>query len=171
MLIAYKNDKDDYSLNLFTKELMEFISKIIEDNNLKLSFIAVPSSKVYKTKSSIKKSINLIEKWYEHNRLYSEFNCKNEIVNYKDLLKRVKDVPTAHLGEGRASCEEHINSIECMEENLSNENIVYLVLDDITTTGNSMRACNEILLKNGVDYKNIYNIALGATVRDDNEEI
>lgn len=61
--------------------------------------------------------------------------------------------------------------MECMEDKLSNENIVYIVLDDITTTGNSMRACNELLLNSGVKSENIFNIALGATVRDDDEEI
>ncbi|MEE0943340.1 MAG: UvrD-helicase domain-containing protein, partial [Methanobrevibacter sp.] len=172
-LLNYKNDSDDYSLNFFTKALMNFISKLFKSNedNMKLALISVPSSKIYKNKSSIKKSINLIEKWYEMDRLNSEFNCKKEIINYKDLLKRIKDVPTAHLGEGRASCEQHIDSIECIEKNLSNDNIAYIVLDDITTTGNSMRACNEILLESGVNDENIYNIAIGATVRDDDEEI
>ena len=61
--------------------------------------------------------------------------------------------------------------MECIEDELSNENIAYVVLDDITTTGNSMRACNELLLQAGVKEENIYNIALGATVRDDDEEI
>ena len=92
-------------------------------------------------------------------------------MNDEDLLKRVKNVPTAHLCECRASFEEHIDSIMCMRDNLSNENIAYIILDDITTTGNSMRACNEILLQSGVKMENIYNIALGATVRDDDEEI
>ena len=172
-LLNYKDDSDDYSLNFFTKDLMNLISKIFKstDDSMKLALISVPPSKIYKNKSSVKKSINLIEKWYVMDRLNSEFNCKNEIINYKDLLKRIKEVPTAHLGEGRASCEQHIDSIECMEKNLSKDNIVYVVLDDITTTGNSMRACNEILLKYGVNDENIYNIAIGATVRDDDEEI
>ena len=173
-LIGFKRDMDDYSVGLFTRDLMEFISFLSNnkfDKNIKLALIAVPSSKVHKIKSPMKKTIDIIEEWYESGDLKSILNCENEILNYKDLLKRVKDVPTAHLGEGRASCDEHIDSIECMQENLSNENIAYLILDDITTTGNSMRACNEILLEHGVDSENIFNIALGATVRDDNEEI
>ena len=173
-LLGYKNDKDDYSVSLFTRELMEFISHISSskfDNKTKLALIAVPSSKVHKTKSSIKKSIDLIEGWYGSGDLKSIFNCEKEILNYKDLLKRVKDVPTAHLGEGRASCDEHIDSIECMQYDLSDGDIVYLILDDITTTGDTMRACNEILLQNGADAENILNIALGATVGDEDEEI
>ena len=173
-LIGFKRDMDDYSVNLFTRELMEFISNFSSnklDKKIKLALIAVPSSKVDKTTSSIKKSIDIIEEWYESGQVKSRFNCENEILNYKDLLKRVQDVPTAHLGEGRASCDEHIDSIECMQTDLSNENISYIVLDDITTTGSSMRACNEILLQNGVDGENIFNIALGATVWDEDEEI
>ena len=83
----------------------------------------------------------------------------------------IEDVPTAHLGEGRASPEQHIDSMKCCEDNLSNEDTAYIILDDITTTGNTMKACNEILLNHGVNERNIYNIALGATVGDDDEEI
>ena len=75
----------------------------------------------------MRKSIDIMEEWSENGELKSDFNCDKEIINYKDLLKRVKDVPTAHLGEGRASCEEHIDSIECMDDNLSNDDIIYLV--------------------------------------------
>ena len=173
-LIGYKKDTDNYSVNLFTQDLIQLISQLSHNelqNKSKLALIAVPSSKVNKIRSSMKKSIDIIEEIYNSGELDSEFNCDCEIINYKDLLKRVKDVPTAHLGEGRASCDEHIDSIKCMKDNLSNENIAYIILDDITTTGNSMRACNEILLQSGVKMENIYNIALGATVRDDNEEI
>lgn len=173
-LIEYKRDMDDYSVDIFTRDLAEFLSLISNNKfneDTKLALIAIPSSKVDKTKSSIKKSIDIIEGWYNSGDLKSVFKCDNEVLNYKNLLKRVKDVPTAHLGEGRASCDEHIDSIECMQDDLSNENIAYLILDDITTTGNSMRACNEILLEKGIESENIYNIALGATVRDDDEEI
>ena len=107
----------------------------------------------------------------KHRDLKSSFGCDKEIINYKDLLKRIEDVPTAHKGEGRASCQQHIDSIKCMEDNLSNENVAYIVLDDITTTGDSMKACNQVLYESGVKIENIYNIALGATVWDDDEEI
>ena len=173
-LIGFKKDMDDYSVNLFTQDLIEYISQLSNkklQNKAKLVLIAVPSSKVDKTKSSIKKSIDIIEETYNSGELKFDYNCDKEIINYKNLLKRVKDVPTAHLGEGRATCEQHVDSIECMENNLSNEDVAYVILDDITTTGNSMMACNELLLKAGVKNENIYNIALGATVRDDDEEI
>lgn len=173
-LIGFKSDKDEYSINLFSQDLIKFIKLLSQNkfNNFsKLALIAVPSSKVNKTKNSMKKSIDLIEKWYDNGDLKSDFDFDKEIINYKNLLKRVKDVPTAHKGEGRASCEEHIESIECMENQLSNDDIAYLILDDITTTGDTMKACNEILLENGVNSKNIFNIAIGATVWDENEEI
>ena len=173
MLIEYKNS-EEYSVSRFTEDLIKLISQLSTKkikNVSKLALIAVPSSKVYKIKSPMKKTIDYIENAYKTDELKSEFNCDKEIINYKDLLKRVKDVPTAHKGEGRASCEQHIDSIKCMEENLSNENIAYIILDDITTTGRSMMACNEILHEKGVKMENIYNIAIGATVRDENEEI
>lgn len=172
-LWGYKDDKDDYSVNLFTRDLMEFIAEGVSNefstNINNLALISVPSSKVHKANNSMKKSIDIIEKWYNQDVLEHDFNCKYEIINYKNLLKRVKDVPTAHLGEGRASVTQQIDSIECVENELLVENTAYIVLDDITTTGNSMRACNEILLEKGVNSENIYNIAIGATVRDDGE--
>lgn len=172
-LIGFKKDTDDYSVNLFTKDLIEFISKISDkfENKTKLALLAVPSSKVDKINSPMKKAIDIIEEAFNSGELKSEFNINKEIINHKNLLKRVKDVPTAHLGEGRASCNQHVDSMKCMNVPLSNENIAYMVLDDITTTGNSMMACNELLLEAGVKGENIFNIALGATVRDDDEEI
>ncbi len=174
-LLGFKDDLDDYSVNLFTKDLFEFISKIsnneISDEINKLVLIAVPSSKTYKTNNSIKKSIDIIEEWCNDGKLESDYEFNKKIINCKDLLKRIKDVPTAHLGEGRASTEEHIDSIKCMKDNFSYDNTAYIILDDITTTGNSMRACNEVLLDKGIDKENILNIAIGATVRDDDGEI
>ena len=173
-LLGFKNGNNDL-INLFTKDIVEFISKLsnqnIDNSKSKLALIAVPSSKTYKTNNSIKKTIDIIEEFFKQGTLKSDFNLNKDIVNYKDLLKRKKDVPTAHLGEGRASFDEHIDSIECIQDNLSNKDTVYIILDDITTTGNSMRACNQILSNNGVKEENIINIALGATVRDDDGEI
>ena len=165
-------DGEDYQVLLLTKDLTQLISyisnNIIDDNIEKLALIAVPPSKVKKiNRSSMRKSIDLIEKAFNDGSLRTEYGCNKEIINYKDLIKRVKDVPTAHLGEGRSSPEEHIDSMECSKNNLSNKHIAYIILDDITTTGNTMKACNQILLNNGVDDKNIYNIVFGATVGDD----
>ena len=174
-ILDYKDNKN-YEVNLLTKDLIKFISHIsnnvIDDNIQKLALIAVPPSKVKKiNRSSMRKSIDLIEKSFEKGELQKQYQCNKEIINLKDLIKRVENVPTAHLGEGRASPEQHIDSMKCCENNLSNENIAYIVLDDITTTGNTMKACNEILLNHGVNENNIYNFVLGATVGDDDEEI
>lgn len=174
-ILDFKDDKG-YSVLLLSKDLMRLMAylsnDVIDDNINKLALIAVPPSKVKKIKkSSMRKSIDFIEKSFDDGKLKTEYGCNKEIINFKDLIKRIEDVPTAHLGEGRASPEEHIDSMECGEKNLSNESIAYIVLDDITTTGNTMKACNQLLLNNGVNEKNIYNIALGATVRDDDEEI
>ena len=174
-ILSFKDGIEDIVF-LLTKDLMKFISyisKFVVGKNIdKLALIAVPSSKVKKiNRSSMRKSIDYIEKWFKNGELITEYECNKEIINLKDLIKRVKDVPTAHLGEGRSTPEEHIDSMECSEGNLSNENIAYIILDDITTTGNTMKACNEILLNNGVNERNIYNITIGATVGDYNEEI
>lgn len=174
-ILDFKDNKG-YSVLLLTKDLMKIIcylsNNVINGNTNKLALIAAPPSKVKKIKkSSMRKSIDFIVKSFDDGKLKKEYGCNKEIINCKDLIKRVIDVPTAHLGEGRSSPEEHIDSMECCENSLSNENIAYVILDDITTTGNTMKACNQILLNNGADGKNIYNVVLGATVRDDDEEI
>lgn len=174
-ILNFKEDNGD-SVYLLTNDLERSIANlsnnIIPENIKKLVLIAVPPSKVKKLKkSSMRKSIDSIEASFNRGKLIKEYGCNKEIINYKDLIKRIEDVPTAHLGEGRASPEQHIDSMKCCENNLSNENIAYIVLDDITTTGNTMKACNEILLNHGVNENNIYNFVLGATVGDDDEEI
>ena len=174
-ILDFKDD-EGYSVLLLTKDMMKLISylsnNVIDDNIHKLALIAVPPSKVKKIKkSSMRKSIDFINKTFKDGKLKTEYGCNKEIINFKDLIKRVKDVPTAHLGEGRASPEQHVDSMKCCGKDFLNENTAYIVLDDITTSGNTMKACNEILLEHGVNEKNIFNIALGATVRDDDEEI
>lgn len=58
---------------------------------------------------------------------------------------------------------EQIDSISCSKQ-LSNENSVYLLLDDITTTGTIMSACEEILINNGAKSDEIYKLVVGKTL-------
>lgn len=62
---------------------------------------------------------------------------------------------------GRRSKEVHMKSIGTVEEMDITENIV-LLMDDVTTTGNSLYACKEILLMNGA--KEVEMFALGKAI-------
>lgn len=108
-ILDFKDD-EGYSIHSLSNDLMRFIgylsNEVIDDNINKLALIAVPPSKVKKIKkSSMRKSIDYIEKSFDDGKLKTEYGCNKEIINFKDLIKRIEDVPTAHLGEGRASPE------------------------------------------------------------------
>ena len=172
---GYKDGDDEYLISLFTKELMQTITNIVNrnlgDDKKEIVLVPVPSSKVkHKNNATMRKTINIIETWCKNGITDQNFGCKHEIINCNDLIYRVTDVPTAHLGEGRASCDEHIASMKCNEDLLSSEQI-FIILDDVTTTGNSMKACKQILINHGADNDNIYTLAIGATVRGIDEEI
>lgn len=159
--------------NYFTNELMKSISelsnKIIDTRFNKLALISVPSSTVERDElSTVKESINTIDKWYDEGKTQSKFNCKKEIINCGNLLKRVSDVPTSHLSESkkRANYVQHINSIECEKNDiLEIEDVAFIILDDISTRGTIMNACEDILINNGVKKQNIYKFALFKTQR------
>ena len=44
------------------------------------------------------------------------------------------------------------------------DNVRVLLIDDVATSGNSLRACRDILLKNGA--KKVYMLALGRTAAE-----
>ena len=159
----------------FTNELMKSIgelsNEVIGPGINKLALVAVPSSTIERNKfSTMKESINEIERWQAEGRTQTDFNCKMEIINCGDLLKRVSDVTTAHLSKysskSRPSYVEHINSIECeVDDVLEMDDAAFIILDDISTRGTIMNACEDILIKNGVKKENIYKFAIYKTQR------
>ena len=165
-----KSDRYEKEFNYFTEELMKVISElsntVINDNINKLALVCVPSSTTDRDKSaSIRESINCIENWYNSEIAKSKFKCEKEIINCSNLLIRFSNVNTAHLSERRPSYIEHINSIKCDENEILNmDDVAFIILDDITTRGTIMNACEDILIKNGVNKKNIYKFALFKTL-------
>lgn len=156
-----------YFTNKFMKAISELSSNIIDANINKLALVCVPSSTIKRNESAtVKESIKLIEKWHDEGKTRSEFNCEKEIINCADLLKRVNDVPTSHLSKERASYIEHMNSIECDENDiLERDDVAFIILDDISTRGTIMNACEDILINNGVEKQKIYKFALFKTQR------
>lgn len=175
-LLHYKDyDKDEPDIyldefNSFTKEFMKAISKlsneIIDEKFNKLALVCVPSSTPKRNESAtVRESIKQIEKWYEDGRAQSEFNCQKEIINCGDLLKRVEDVPTSHKSEKRANYLQHMNSIECEKKDILEMNdVAFIIMDDVSTRGTVLNACEDILINNGVKKENIYKLVLFKTV-------
>ncbi len=155
--------------NYFTIKLMEAISElsnqIIDVKFNKLALVSVPSSTVERDNlATVKESINIIEEWYNEGKARSEFNCKKEIKNCGNLLKRVIDVDISHKTK-RVSYIQHIGSIDCEKSDILNEDdVAFIILDDVSTRGTIMNVCEDILINNGVKKENIYKFALFKTV-------
>lgn len=161
-ILNYKNGVNNVVID-FTNELINFLEEFIEyelDNNVKQIFlISVPSSTQSRDKnSSIKKTISIIVDKYENGLIIS--NAK--IIDLNELLYRKIDIPASH--KKRQSYNVHMKTIGLNINKL--ENIyegIFILLDDVTTTGNILNACSDILINNGVDSRSIYKIVIAAT--------
>ena len=176
-LLNYKNYSDDSvdykdDFDYFNNELMKAISvlsnQVIPNNISKLALVSVPSSTVERDAgATMRKSINCIENWYDGGKTETDFGCKKEIINCGNLLTRISDVITSHLvddSEPRPSYIEHKESIECSKsEILERDDVAFIILDDISTRGTIMDACEDILIDNGANKENIYKFALFKT--------
>ncbi|MGG7199277.1 phosphoribosyltransferase [Clostridium butyricum] len=76
----------------------------------------------------------------------------NEIpsINYYNCLKRIRTIEKLSCG-GKRSIKIHLNSIEVSIDRSLIENKKILLLDDVTTTGNSLIACKKLLERNGAE--------------------
>lgn len=165
----YKNG-DEEARNFFNKELLkviyEFSDNILKFRNNQIALAAIPPSKVDKF-SPLRQSIKEIKKIHEEE---SNTHQDLKLYNYGNLLTREKDVKTSHEEGGRASFNDHMDSIVCSKRlinSASRMNII--VLDDVTTTGASMNACKRILTDNGASKKRVYKFAFFATIGDGDE--
>lgn len=165
-----KSNKYEKEFNYFTEELMKAISElsnqVISDKINKLALVCVPSSTTERDKSaSIRESINCIENWYNTGIAESKYKYEKEIINCSNLLTRFSNVHTAHKSDKRPSYTEHMNSIKCEEDDILKEkDVAFIILDDITTRGTIMNACEDILINNGVKQENVYKFALFKTL-------
>lgn len=174
----------DDDFDYFNNELMKAISvlsnQVIPNNISKLALVSVPSSTVERDAgATMRKSIKCIENWYDEGKTETEFGCKKEIINCGNLLTRISDVNTSHLSKtqpmfydvttsykykSRPSYIEHKESIECSKsEILERDDVAFVILDDISTRGTIMDACEDILIDHGANKENIYKFALFKT--------
>lgn len=96
--------------------------------------VVVPSSKKDRISPSLEAVAEKISKAYPQGSVY---NC----------LRRKVDVLSAHKEGGDRSISGHMSTIECVDGNLQNSNV--LLLDDVKTTGGSLSACYYLLESSG----------------------
>ena len=151
----------------FTKALFKGVKNIYQTyftDKDGVALISVPSSTKDEDPQT-KKSIVAIKKGKED----GEYEYDFEILDYSDLLIRCKSVKSSSKGGGR-SLDKHFKSIIFNEDKeLSDLKLGYILLDDITTSGNIMYACRSILIDNGFENEDIISLTIGRTV--DNDEL
>lgn len=162
MIWDYKKG-NKYALNIFTNELMQAITSVVRNQiSNKIGLVAAPPSKVNKY-SPIRTSIVHMANWYNQGITQREFGCDKQILDFSTLLTRVSDVSTSHKEE-RATYADHMNSISCSMNQLSKYWTTFIILDDVTTQGNIMDACTDILISHGAKERYILRMAIARTV-------
>lgn len=170
-ILDYK-DNDEEAIEYFTEQLMEAIAYL--SNNVmgseveKLALVPVPPSDKDKNKSTpMRESIFRIKEWYEKGITKSKYGCSKKIYNYSNMIYRYKTVNSSHNSkpEDRPSYLDHKHSIGCRYNNLSKHYATFILIDDITTRGTIMDACEGILLEHGAVKRYIYRLAIGETIR------
>lgn len=130
-----KQDAIQYFYNLIDAEIREGITICV-----------VPSSNSEKVVTGIGK--------------LGEMLAENGRVNKVYFLRREKSIDKLAIG-GNRDKEVHMHSISTVEDMDITEDIV-LLMDDVTTTGNSLYACKELLLMRGAGKVEMF--ALGKAI-------
>lgn len=165
-LARYKKEDKTFARDFFTDELKEaivnFSNDILDERFSEIALFAVPPSKVYKY-SAVRYSIDEICNSPE---VKSGLMNIRKIHNCSEILKRTKDVVTSHTEGRRAYKVEHILSIDSTEcfKNCSDD-VAFIILDDITTTGIQMGVSRDILVDYYANEDNIFMLAIGSTIR------
>ncbi len=92
--------------------------------------------------------------------MLAEMLARNERVDKAYFLRRNKDIDKLALG-GRRDQQIHMQSISTVQEMEITGDIV-LLMDDVTTSGNSLYACREILIQAGAEHVEMF--ALGKAI-------
>ena len=138
--------KHNRAVILFSNELSEELSDIV-DTDAELVATFIPSSDPRKKKTGLREILSTLKE---------TFNITNSL---NPLIRHTK-IPKA-TGGGPRSKRAHLDSIR-VSESINLEGKTVLLIDDVTTSGCSMDACEELLYNAGASI--IIKFAVGATV-------
>lgn len=168
-ILDYKDHVPDAITN-FTNDIIKFVEFFanygLDKNDKKIYLVSIPSStKTRDNNSSIKQTIKIIENKYKKGLLNFHKGCEREIIDLSALLIRKEDINPAHLSKKRPTYNDHRRTIGFNQKIIGDyENNVFLILDDITTSGIIMNVCTDILVKNGINKNKICKLAIARTV-------
>jgi len=149
--------KLDEAYTLFNQEMTKGIEKLIWQENLKgnIHLLCVPSSTALSERTFDSLERNFIIK--QTSKLKAP-GCA--FIDDKDLLMRIKTVKPSHITNNRNTAD-HLKYIKCTNQLDTND--IYIIIDDISTTGHTFEACKILLTENGATPPNIYPISLFMT--------
>lgn len=150
----------------YTFDLMDALSEISKKYLRRpkgLVLIAIPRSIPNKT-STMMESIGMISALSEQGVAKSNSQCETPLIDASKLIVRTKPLPPAHLS---AEAREYVNQKNSMQvttrERLKND-VGYVLMDDIITSGTQMSVCKALLQERGVAKHNIVQLAIGKTI-------
>ena len=149
----------------FTIELMQGIGKIEEKVPLRLRefhLVAVPRSHPQKF-NPMAESIKMIGKLSSD----GTSGCKRPLIDKSDLIERTTPIREAHksayYGERRPDIPDHMASMR-ITSNVNTSGVLYIIMDDIVSSGSSLWACANLLMIDGVPKNNIRFLTIGRTL-------
>ncbi len=86
-------------------------------------------------------------------------------INKSNLIQRTEEKKKSTEG-GLRTVDAHLETLG-LAGRIDNSVDVYIVLDDITTTGSSLEAAKQLLIENGVRGDRVVKIAMGKTMHED----
>ncbi len=140
-----ENFKNIFGKHLLNKWLRYLVNYISNHKLTNYEFVIAPSSQQGCISVGMEALVNALPQPIKRN------------VN---LLSRTQSINPVHISNNR-SIIQHLETIECTEKSVFGRRIV--ILDDITTTGNTLNACADVLFKAGA--REVYALALGKTVK------
>ena len=136
--------------------ICDLVSTFKLDNNIKYVLMPYPSSKKGNTNM-----VQIISKILGADPEYSRY-----FIDGSDIIERIADEASAHEGDNDArNVERHMESLEIKTDKIEqykHENVIFVVFDDVTTTGSSLEALDRLLQDKGI--KNIINFVFGKSL-------
>ena len=133
----------------------------------RLYLFAVPPSRI-NAYSPVRDSIGVVCRLYKNALLRAFLTSDCELVDCGNCLKRVHTIGSAHNGR-RPPFADQVRSLSCSTDpsiitDISTNNAIAVLLDDITTSGTAMSVSSHVLTASGIPVYSIRCLAVARTI-------